>query len=179
MKLLYEIIDEVLTAGNGISEEQVDQMTAAIQSADHIFLAGAGRSGLMIRGFANRLLHLGYSVSIVGEISSPHTKPGDLFLIGSGSGETTSLINQAEIAKNNGVKIGLFTTNSSSTLGKMADTIVVIPAQSKQSADETLQPMGSLFEQTTLFLYDSIVLNLMEKMDETNQTMKPRHADLE
>ena len=81
----------------------------------------------MIRAFANRLLHLGYSVSLVGEISSPHTKSGDLFLIGSGSGETTSLVNQAKIAKDNGVVIGLFTTNSSSTLGEIADQVVIIP----------------------------------------------------
>ncbi|HBL1458124.1 TPA: 6-phospho-3-hexuloisomerase [Enterococcus faecium] len=179
MKFFNEIIDEVLTIGNEISDQQVDQMTKAIQSANHIFLAGAGRSGLMIRAFANRLLHLGYSVSLVGEISSPHTKPGDLFLIGSGSGETTSLVNQAKIAKDNGVVIGLFTTNSSSTLGEIADQVVIIPAQSKQSKDETLQPMGSLFEQTSLFLYDSIILNLMEKTGETNQTMKTHHADLE
>lgn len=181
MKFFNEIIDEVLSVGTEISETEVDQMITAIQTSKHIFLAGAGRSGLMIRGFANRLLHLGYSVSIVGEISSPHTQPGDLFLIGSGSGETTSLINQAKIAKDNGVAIGLFTTNRTSTLGKMADFLVVIPAQSKQSTSEveTLQPMGSLFEQTTLFLYDSIILNLMEKIGETNQTMKPRHADLE
>lgn len=53
----------------------------------------------MIRAFANRLLHLGYSVSLVGEISSPHTKSGDLFLIGSGSGETTSLVNQAKLQR--------------------------------------------------------------------------------
>lgn len=134
----------------------------------------------MIRAFANRLLHLGYSVSLVGEISSPHTKSGDLFLIGSGSGETTSLVNQAKIAKDNGVVIGLFTTNSSSTLGEIADQVVIIPTQSKQSKDEALQSMGSLFEQTSLFLYDSIIiLNLMEKTGETNQTMKTRHADLE
>ena len=179
MKFFNEIIDEVLTIGNEISDQQVDRMTKAIQGANHIFLAGAGRSGLMIRAFANRLLHLGYSVSLVGEISSPHTKSGDLFLIGSGSGETTSLVNQAKIAKDNGVVIGLFTTNSSSTLGEIADQVVIIPTQSKQSQDEALQPMGSLFEQTSLFLYDSIILNLMEKTGETNQTMKTRHADLD
>ena len=81
MKFFNEIIDEVLTIGNEISDQQVDRMTKAIQGANHIFLAGAGRSGLMIRAFANRLLHLGYSVSLVGEISSPHTKSGDLFLL--------------------------------------------------------------------------------------------------
>ncbi|MGC3666964.1 6-phospho-3-hexuloisomerase, partial [Enterococcus faecalis] len=71
-----------MSIGNEISDQQVDRMTKAIQRANHIFLAGAGRSGLMIRAFANRLLLLGYSVSLVGEISSPHTKSGDLFLIG-------------------------------------------------------------------------------------------------
>ena len=67
--------------------------------------------------------------------------------------------------KDNGVVIGLFTTNSSSTLGEIADQVVIIPTQSKQSKDEALQPMGSLFEQTSLFLYDSIILNLMEKQE--------------
>ena len=54
MKFFNEIIDEVLTIGNEISDQQVDRMTKAIQGANHIFLAGAGRSGLMIRAFANR-----------------------------------------------------------------------------------------------------------------------------
>ncbi|MDU2286500.1 MAG: hypothetical protein E7D77_05340 [Enterococcus faecalis] len=49
MKFFNEIIDEVLTIGNEISDQQVDRMTKAIQGANHIFLAGAGRSGLMIR----------------------------------------------------------------------------------------------------------------------------------
>ncbi|MBX4133436.1 hypothetical protein JMI89_07315 [Frischella sp. Ac48] len=44
-----------------------------ITQAKHIFVAGASRSGLMINAFANRLLHLGYSVSIVGEINSPYS----------------------------------------------------------------------------------------------------------
>ena len=30
-----------------------------------IFLNGAGRSGIAIRAFANRLMHIGFSVSIV------------------------------------------------------------------------------------------------------------------
>ena len=47
MKFFNEIIDEVLTIGNEISDQQVDRMTKAIQGANHIFLAGAGRSGLI------------------------------------------------------------------------------------------------------------------------------------
>lgn len=39
--------------------------------------------------------------------------------------------------------------------------------------------MGTLFEQYTLILYDSIVLNIMGLKNQTNETMKARHANLE
>ena len=74
-----------------------------------IFLNGAGRSGIAIRAFANRLMHIGFSVSIVGEISSPHSKPGDLLIICSGSGETGSLKSLAEKAKQSGIDLALVT----------------------------------------------------------------------
>lgn len=53
-----------------------------IVKAHHIYLLGKGRSGLIISAFANRLMHLGFSVSLVGEITSPHSKSGDLLIIG-------------------------------------------------------------------------------------------------
>lgn len=179
MKYFEEIIEEVKETGSKVSDQEAQQLLEAIEEARHIFVAGAGRSGLMIRGFANRLLHLGFSVSIVGEISSPHTQASDLLLIGSGSGETASLINQAKTAKANKVTIALVTTNPQSTLAGMADVVLIIPAQSKTDRTHGLQPMGSLFEQTTLFIYDSLVLSLMEAKQESNDTMKLRHADLE
>jgi len=39
--------------------------------------------------------------------------------------------------------------------------------------------MGSQFEQTTLILYDSIILALMEQLGEKAADMKLRHANLE
>lgn len=36
-EVFNEIIDEVLTIGNEISDQQVDRMTKAIQGANHIF----------------------------------------------------------------------------------------------------------------------------------------------
>ncbi|WP_431088768.1 6-phospho-3-hexuloisomerase [Paenibacillus sp. 8b26] len=179
MKEFKEIINEIETTGSQISDQEVSGLVNQIQQAKHIFVAGAGRSGLMIRAFANRLLHLGYSVSVVGEINSPHTKEGDLLLIASGSGETSSLINQAKTAKENKVKIALITTNTTSTLGHLADAYLIIPAHSKKDASQTLQPMGALFEQTSLLLFDSLVLYLMKQKNETNESMKKRHADLE
>ena len=82
------ILSELQQNAMKIDDAQAAQFVSQIKNAKHIFLQGAGRSGIAIRSFANRLLHLGFSVSVVGEISSPHTKPGDLVIIGSGSGET-------------------------------------------------------------------------------------------
>ena len=156
-----KILSELTEVNNQLNTSDIYKLIDLIDISNHIYLTGAGRSGLMIRSFANRLLHLGYNISVVGEISSPHTHPGDLLLISSGSGETKSLISQAEIAKQNGLKVALITTSSISSLAKLADIVLLIPVQSKDTNGETIQPMGTLFEQYTLILYDSIVLNIM------------------
>ena len=173
-----KILSELTEVNNQLNTSDIYKLIDLIDISNHIYLTGAGRSGLMIRSFANRLLHLGYNISVVGEISSPHTHPGDLLLISSGSGET-SLISQAEIAKQNGLKVALITTSSISSLAKLADIVLLIPVQSKDTNGETIQPMGTLFEQYTLILYDSIVLNIMGLKNQTNETMKARHANLE
>ncbi|MDF2815557.1 MAG: 6-phospho-3-hexuloisomerase, partial [Paenibacillus sp.] len=43
----------------------------------------------------------------------------------------------------------------------------------------TIQPMGSLFEQTLLLFFDSAILRLMEKKGYDSTTMFGRHANLE
>ena len=167
-----------------VNDKELDLLVKAIMEARHIFGAGAGRSGVAMRGFVNRLMHLGKSVSLVGEISSPHTKEGDLLIIGSGSGETESLAALANKAKKNKVKIALITMDPNSTIGKMADVVVVLPGVSPKLKNAgmnitSVQPMGSAFEQLCFLVYDGVILELMEKMNESTYTMFPRHADLE
>lgn len=166
------------------NDDQLNELIAEIRKAEHIFTAGAGRSGVAIRAFTNRLMHLGYSVSMVGEITSPHTKSGDLLIIGSGSGETESLCAMAKKAKRNGVKVALITMDIKSTIAQLADVCVVLPGVSPKLKNAgmnitSIQPMGSAFEQISFLTYDGIILELMELMKETTDTMFPRHADLE
>lgn len=47
--------------------EQLKGVEELIVKAKRIFVGGAGRSGFAARGFANRLMHLGYTVYFVGE----------------------------------------------------------------------------------------------------------------
>ncbi|WP_312946157.1 6-phospho-3-hexuloisomerase [Superficieibacter sp.] len=177
------ILRELEHNAAGIDNAQAAQFIRHIKKANHIFLQGAGRSGIAIRGFANRLLHLGFAVSMVGEISAPHTRPGDLVIIGSGSGETTSLKSLAEKAVASGVDVALVTMKADSTIGRLAKSVLVLPGTVKdENAREDgafSQPMGSAFEQLCFITYDAIVLELMAQLGETSESMFVRHADLE
>ncbi|USZ60681.1 SIS domain-containing protein [Lactiplantibacillus plantarum] len=177
-----KILKELSDAAPKISSEDLKQIVAQIVAAKHIFLAGAGRSGVAIQAFTNRLLHLGLDVSVIGEISSPHSHPDDLLIICSGSGETASLKNLAKSAKDANVRIALLTTKPDSTIGKLADSIVQLPGKSKTDKtdpDVFSQPMGSEFEQLAFLTFDGIVMNLMDVTGETSETMFARHADFE
>lgn len=179
---LSDILKQLVEHASLIDEKEVDSFINCILSANHIFLTGAGRSGIAIKGFANRLLHLGFSVSVVGEITSPHSKPGDLIIFCSGSGETDSLVSLAVKASQSKVKIALVTMNTTSTIGKLSDSILYIPGKIKNEERnelEFIQPMGSLFEQLSFLTFDAIILNLMNKLKETSDTMLKRHADFE
>lgn len=180
---LAAILQELYANQERIEEDHLQSMVEHVLRSNHIFLAGAGRSGVAIRGFANRLMHLGKSVSLVGDITSPHSRTGDLLIIGSGSGETESLLALARKAHRSGVRIGLVTMDPESSIARLSDAVVVLPGVSPKlkggSALTSIQPMGSAFEQISLLTYDALILELMARMDETTDTMFPRHADLE
>jgi 6-phospho-3-hexuloisomerase len=180
---LAAILLELSTNQAMVDESRVQSLVDEIAGARHVFLAGAGRSGVVIMGLANRLLQLGKSVSVVGDITSPHSRAGDLLIIGSGSGETQSLIVLAHKAKTTGARIGVVTMDEHSTIAKLADIAVVLPGVSpklkRSTAVTSIQPMGSAFEQMTLLTYDAVIVELMVRVGESADSMFARHADLE
>lgn len=178
------ILSELSSNLQYLNEDQFDTFFSNILNAEHIFTAGAGRSGIAIRAFSNRLMHLGFSVSIVGEISAPHTQNNNLLIIASGSGETESLVALAKKAKKCGVTIVLFTMDSCSTIAQLADIVLILPGASPKLQNvginiTSIQPMGSSFEQLLFLIFDGIILELMQQMHETSETMFKRHANLE
>lgn len=181
---IKDILEELTESSQYISYDNLNCLVEEIKKANRIYLTGKGRSGLAISAFANRLMHLGFKVSLIGEITTPHTKKNDLLIIGSGSGETESLVSLAKKAKKVGLKIALITMDVESSIAKIADIIIVLPGVSpklKNSSGHTksIQPMGSAFEQISFLTYDAIVLQLMNEMGKTSDEMFSRHADLE
>lgn len=129
-----------------------------------------------------RMMHMGLDAYAVGETVTPNFEKEDLLIIGSGSGETRAFIPMAEKAKEIGGHIAAVTLSPASTLGKAADMIVKLPGASKDRSTgdfTTIQPMGSLFEQTMLVFYDAVILRVMSKQGLNSQKMYGRHANLE
>ncbi|AZN41677.1 6-phospho-3-hexuloisomerase [Paenibacillus albus] len=162
--------------------EEIEALAESVASAGAIFVAGAGRSGLMMRAFAMRLMHMGFRAFVVGESVTPGIAAGDLLVIGSGSGETRTLAAMAAKAKSLGAEVATLTVMPESTLGQLASACVVVPAATKDGSAgmaSTTQPMGSLFEQSLLLLLDTIVLHLMERKSLEGAAMFHNHANLE
>lgn len=182
---LQRIMEELSRYSRDVKEEEVQALARCCVRARRIFVAGAGRSGFAARGFANRLMHLGRDVCFVGEPTTPSIGPGDLLIIGSGSGATDSLVANAKKAKAAGASIATLTIFPEAEIGSMAEVVVTIPGATPKkdagAADSavSVQPMGSLFEQLCWLVYDSAVLAIMELTGETSESMYLRHANLE
>ena len=59
---------------------QIEQFGKRIIDSNHIFVCGEGRSGLVARMIAMRLMHLGCQVYVVGETTTPSIKTNDLLI---------------------------------------------------------------------------------------------------
>lgn len=183
-EVLTEIVREIGECLGKVRQESIEQALLTTTSARRVFLAGSGRSALGIRGFAMRLMHLGIDAHLVGETTTPPICAGDCLIIGSGSGTTASLLAVAEKAKETGAKILLFTIDPNSPISQLANSVVVIPASSPKARisipdGQSIQPMGSLFEQCLFLLLDALVLVLMQHYNVTAAEMFTRHANLE
>ena len=166
-----------------VCTDSAEKWADAILAAETIFVAGAGRSGLAMKSFAMRLMHMGFETYVVGETVTPSITAKDVLLIGSGSGSTSSLVVNANKADDIGATICLITIDENSPIAQLADVVLTIPAPSPKVNRElgfrSVQPMGSLFEQSLLLTLEAIVLLIMEKTGKTPESMFTRHANLE
>lgn len=176
------IVSELEQTLAKVSADELDQLVNAVLRAEKVFVAGAGRSGFMAKSFAMRLMHMGVQAFVVGETITPGIGKADLLIAGSGSGTTKSLIAMAEKAKSLEAICAAITINADSKLANLCDITVQIPAKPKDSESteyQSIQPMGSLFEQSLLLVYDAVILALMDKKELNGQTMYGQHANLE
>lgn len=179
---LKTILKELELGIEVISDKQVEELVTGILHANKIFVAGGGRSGMAAKSFAMRMMHVGLYPYVVGETITPNFEQGDMLIISSGSGETKNFISIAEKAKSIGGEIVALTTNVDSTIAQLADLVIKMPGSPKDQSTsnyQTIQPMGSLFEQSLLLFFDAVILRFMERKGLDSANMYGRHANLE
>lgn len=179
---LEKILEELHKGSSLIANMEAERLVDGILDAEKVFVAGGGRSGFAAKSFAMRMMHVGLNPYVVGETATPNFTEKDILIIGSGSGETKGLVSIAEKAKKIGGTIVAVTTVPDSTIADIADLVIILPGSPKDHSNsdyQTIQPMGSLFEQTLLLFFDAIILRFMEKKGLDSNNMYGRHANLE
>lgn len=177
---LGTVLEELRDSLTKIKRNDIEALTERMSPDTRIFCDAAGRSRLQIEGFAMRLTQMGWNAFIVGEPTAPAIGPKDLLLTASASGETPALVQHSEKAAGIGAARLLITASPDSSLGRMSDEMLVISAPSKADTMRTsVQPMGSLFEQSLMLMLDTMVLHLMEKYGISGAEMYANHANLE
>ncbi len=174
------IIQELDRSANGVSEAELDALIEKLHAYKRIFVYGTGRSGLMLKAFAMRLMQMGLTSYVVGETTTPSIEKEDLLIVASASGETGSVCMTAQSALKQNAGLAIITSAPNSTLGKLQKPDVVIEAATKFSTSQaSVQPLGSLFEQMLLVLFDAISLKMSRETQGGNEEMARRHASLE
>ena len=189
---IEEIIENVKEAETYLDNDEINNFMNEITNAENVFVIGAGRSGLVAKAFAMRLMHLGISAYVVGETISPAINDEDCILAISGSGETNTIVSAAKTSKKRGARILSLTSYPKSSLGKISDVSIYVRGRTKAEADDknylkrqidgnytSLTPLGTAFELTSLIFLDGLICELMNRLGKTENDLKKRHAVLE
>ncbi len=181
--LLDAMLADLRRALAAVDPAQIAALQNALLSTERIFIAGKGRSGLIMRAFAMRLMHLGLNVHVVDEVTTPAIGLGDLLLIGSSSGRTGSLLRYIDTVQGTGASLALLTGNLDSPLAEAAECVVTIPATNYKAGpgrgDDSVFVMGALFEHCLSLLCDLLVIRLKAALKVEEAAMNARHANLE
>lgn len=190
-----EIIEGTKRAIDEIDPEQVEELARILVEAKEkgrkIFVVGMGRSGFVGRAFALRLMNMSFDVYVVGETITPAAEKGDILIAISGSGETKGTVSAAEVAKEIGARVVAVTSHPDSTLGRLADHVVVVKGRTKVAERkdyiarqitgemEPLGPLGTMFENACMVFLDSLIVELMARLGITEDDIRRRHANIE
>lgn len=180
MSLTEEIMSEINDVMGQVDEKQLQQAEHLITKDKRIFVLGAGRSGLMAKGFAMRLMHIGYTVFAIGETITPSIQSGDVLVAVSGSGKTASVVELTEKAKSDGVTVVSLTSNASSPLGQLGEATIVVPGATKAGDGvKSIQLLSTLFDQSVHITMDELSLMLSRRDHVSNDSAKATHSNME
>jgi 6-phospho-3-hexuloisomerase len=158
-----------------LPRESIGRAVGLLLRAPATFVYGAGRSGIIGRAFAMRLVQVGLTAYVIGESVTPIVKRGDAVFILSGRGESYSSIQTANIVRREGAELIVLTARATSKLAHTATLLLPLELP-EEEPQRRFAPLGTLFESASLLLTDALVAELMAARGETEGSMRRRHA---
>jgi 6-phospho-3-hexuloisomerase len=182
---MYKTAQSILAEIDGVLrrvvQPQVDDLIEAIIGARQVVVYGLGREGLVMRGFAMRLMHLGLPIAVVGDMTTPPLGAGGLFLVACGPGYLSTVKALMDVAQDAGAQVFMITAQPEAELPRQADRLLVLPAQTMAEGEGSSsgQAMGSAFEQAMSICLDAVVPVLQARTGQTSADLRRRHTNLE
>ena len=175
-------IGEIGRVFERMNDESVKPALEAIAGAKRVICYAGGREGLAMKFFAMRLMHLGKDAHWAWDDTAPACGKGDVFVSSISTGGYNHIFYTAQKAKERGATLIAVTAAPDSDFAKLADIVVFLPAATSATKGDlvpTKQPMGSLYEQSAVILYDMMVLALRDMMNMSYEEMRARHRNYE
>jgi 6-phospho 3-hexuloisomerase len=158
-----------------IPSPTISRAVGILLKARATFVYGAGRSGIIGRAFAMRLVQTGVTAYVIGESVTPIVQRGDAVFIISARGESYSSIQTANIVRREGTELIVVTARTTSKLAHAATLLIAVDLP-EDSERPHFAPLGTLFESASLQLTDGLIAELMLARKETEESMRRRHA---
>ncbi|MEJ8738503.1 6-phospho-3-hexuloisomerase [Erysipelotrichaceae bacterium HCN-30851] len=165
MKVLIDVLKEVSDVCHQVDDTQIEQLIQSILNSKRIFIYGEGRSGLVAKCFAMRLMHIGYNVFVIGETITPSMKEGDLCILISGSGKSESVLMYASKAKKSNIEIFAISAQLNSELFQRTAFRLIVPGKTKGNEIPSIQLLSSLFDQALHLVLDAVALEISKNMN--------------
>lgn len=177
-QVLKPIMQEITSVIDKVDETKMDEIVKVMDKTKRVFVVGEGRSGLTAKAFAMRLMHLGYTVFVVGETITPAINEGDIFIGVSGSGTSAHVIFDVEKAEKKGCQVIAVTSKEDSPLAKLASHVLVVPGTVKGDQGEnrgSIQLLSSLFDQSLHIVLDALCLKISFYNETANDQATKAH----
>lgn len=168
------ILRELETLMGAIDEAALGLLVEEMLAAGKIVFTAQGRSGLMLKAIAVRLMHIGLPVFVAGESVTPSVAKGDLTIAVSSSARTATTLIHLAAARKAGGRTVLFTCAGEADA--LADLVIRLPVRGEIA---TVQHAGSLFEQGMLVIGDAVAFAIQSRLGVSEAVMNDRHATLQ
>jgi 6-phospho-3-hexuloisomerase len=165
---------------------QVEKFVDEVITAKRIFIGGAGRSLLFMKGFAMRLMQTNHKVYLVGDACTPRVQSGDLLIVASGRGTTAVTLELVRKAKSKGARTAVITMNPDAPIPRECNCIVALSKTMPVAEGDRPEMLfikenlsGNFVEAAIVLITDGVIAGIMKQCGITGEVIADNHANLE